>query len=56
MRTLASLLLATAIVHGGEFVPLFPKDGLPEGWKVQRWDDVKEEAPPGALWRVKDGC
>lgn len=55
MRTLASLLLATAIVHGGEFVPLFPKDGLPEGWKVQRWDDVKEEAPPGALWRVKDG-
>jgi hypothetical protein len=55
MRTLACLLLATAIVHGGEFVSLFPKDGLPEGWKVQRWDDVKEEAPPGALWRVKDG-
>lgn len=55
MKTLASLLLATTIAHGGEFVPLFPKDGVPAGWQVKSWENVKEIAPPGALWRVKDG-
>jgi hypothetical protein len=38
-----------------EFVPLFPKDGVPEGWVVRLWSDVSKPAPEGAVWRVKDG-
>lgn len=36
------------------FVPLFPKDGIPQGWLVRRWNDIKLEAP-GITWQVKDG-
>jgi 3-keto-disaccharide hydrolase len=36
-------------------VPLFPKDGIPEGWVVRAWNDVSQ--PPGnsAKWRVENG-
>lgn len=37
------------------FTPLFPKEGVPEGWTVRAWDDVKNPGPEGAAWRVKDG-
>jgi hypothetical protein len=37
------------------FVPLFPKAGVPEGWKVSAWDDVGKPAPPDAAWKVEDG-
>ena len=39
----------------GSFVPLFPKDGVPEGWVVRQWSDVSEPGPEGAVWMVKDG-
>ncbi len=31
------------------FVPLFPKDGIPEGWVVRRWDDVSKPADTNAV-------
>ena len=36
-------------------MPLFPKDGIPEGWIVRAWNDVSK--PPGnsAIWRVESG-
>jgi hypothetical protein len=38
------------------FVPLFPKDGVPEGWLVRSWSDVsKPPANPDTKWIVKDG-
>jgi hypothetical protein len=39
----------------GKFVPLFPKDGVPEGWTVRRWDDVSKPAAAGVVWQVKGG-
>jgi hypothetical protein len=36
-------------------VPLFPKDGVPEGWVVRRWDDVSKPAEAGAVWKVESG-
>ena len=42
-----------ADAHG--FEPLFPQDGIPEGWVVRRWDDVALPAEQGGVWRVKDG-
>jgi hypothetical protein len=37
------------------FVNLFPKDGVPEGWKVRAWADVADAPPEGAVWKVVDG-
>lgn len=37
------------------FVPLFAKDGVPQGWRVGAWDDVSKPGPTGAVWTVKDG-
>ncbi len=37
------------------FVPLFPRDGVPKGWLVRRWNDLRLEADPGVAWTVKDG-
>jgi hypothetical protein len=36
-----------------DFVPLFPRDGEPKGWRVGAWNDVSK--PEGAEWFVKDG-
>jgi Domain of Unknown Function (DUF1080) len=51
---LATTALAQQNAAGG-FVPLFPKDGVPEGWIVRAWNDVSH--PPGnsAIWRVESG-
>lgn len=55
------LILVPAIVpataHAAEpaFVPLFPTDGVPTGWRVTAWADVKNPPPDGAQWIVKDG-
>lgn len=35
--------------------PLFPKDGIPEGWKVTAWNDVSLSGPEGVEWVVEDG-
>ena len=37
------------------FVPLFPKEGVPEGWLVRAWSDVSKPVDAGIQWTVKDG-
>jgi hypothetical protein len=37
------------------FVPLFPEDGVPKGWPVRKWDNLKDPADPGVVWKVKNG-
>lgn len=57
--SLLLLLLAASTpapaASAAEFVPLFPRDGVPEGWTVRTWNDVKDAAPEGVSWRVVDG-
>jgi len=48
-------LAAASFAAEPEFVPLFPKDGVPAGWVVRAWSDVSKPAPEGAVWTVKDG-
>jgi hypothetical protein len=38
-----------------DFAPLFPQDGVPKGWSVRAWDDVKNDGPKDAVWKVQDG-
>ena len=49
-----SLLLPLVVVSGcrqfegqGGFVALFPEDGVPTGWAVRAWDDVRNPAQAG---------
>jgi len=37
------------------FVPLFPDEGVPQGWVVREWNDLAKPAPRGVQWTVKDG-
>ena len=37
------------------FVPLFPHDGVPQGWTVRAWDDVSHPANGNPVWRVENG-
>src|SRR5438094_474612 len=37
------------------FVPLFPENGVPKGWRVTTWSDLAKTAPAGVEWTVKDG-
>jgi hypothetical protein len=56
---LTALLLTAAAqlaaAKDAEFVPLFPKGGVPDGWTVTEWSDVAKPAEPGIQWTVKDG-
>jgi hypothetical protein len=48
--------LAAEAGSGDEgFKPLFPRDGIPSGWMVRDWADVKNAGPDGAVWKVIDG-
>jgi hypothetical protein len=38
-----------------EFVPLFPEDGVPKGWVVRAWDDVRNPATDSPVWKVERG-
>lgn len=52
---LAALLSTTAsLTAADDFVPLFPKDGAPEGWSVRQWNDVSQPAS-GVHWYVTNG-
>jgi hypothetical protein len=56
--TLAALLAAPVVAADPRpdgFVPLFPKDGVPDGWVVREWNDVARPVPAGNDWTVKDG-
>lgn len=61
LRFLTCVLLAGSFLARfgaaaeADFLPLFPKDGVPEGWTVRTWNDVKNPAPDGVHWRVVDG-
>jgi hypothetical protein len=35
--------------------PLFPEDGVPQGWVVRHWADLRNPAPADAVWRVEQG-
>jgi len=37
------------------FIPLFPKDGVPEGWTVRAWNDVRNPAEGRPVWKGEDG-
>lgn len=63
--TLAALLLA-AVDTGAQspaapkadvdgFTALFPKDGIPEGWLVRAWNDVKDPPAEPTKWIVEKG-
>ena len=41
--------------ESSSFVPLFPKDGVPEGWVVRSWNDVSKPANTNAVWKVDGG-
>jgi hypothetical protein len=56
---LTALLLTASLASAAEgdraFVPLFPKDGTPEGWTATEWNDLRKPAHPEAKWMVKEG-
>jgi SAM-dependent methyltransferase len=37
------------------FVDLFPENGVPKGWVVRQWNDLREPAGDGVNWIVRDG-
>lgn len=39
----------------GDWMELFPHNGLPQGWVVRRWDDVSQPADEAAVWKVENG-
>lgn len=61
MKPLFSFLITLAAASSfaadsdAGFVPLFPEDGIPKGWSVRNWDDVKNHAKEGTVWKVQNG-
>ena len=54
----ALLLTAAGCCHlasESAFVPLFPADGVPKGWTVRAWDDVRNPAKGDPVWKVENG-
>ncbi len=51
------LLSAAGCAHRSEpqFTELFPQDGIPPGWLVRNWADVKDQPPQPVAWEVRDG-
>ena len=48
--------LTLAEVPGDEgFDALFPEDGVPKGWVVRTWNDLRTPADTGVQWKVVDG-
>lgn len=54
---ITAILVASqhAVAEPTEFIPLFPADGVPDGWVVRRWNDVSQPADDGVTWNVTDG-
>lgn len=59
LAPLAVLLLCAAgcchLCRSTAFVPLFPTDGVPQGWVVRAWDDVRNPAGGNPVWKVEHG-
>jgi hypothetical protein len=51
----STIQLAAAEPADAGWEPLFPKDGVPEGWQVRAWNDVRNAAAGHPVWRVTDG-
>jgi len=51
---LLSVAVGTAD-DNSRFAPLFPQDGVPKGWLVRRWNDVRKPADAATTWRVENG-
>ncbi len=51
------LLIGAARATSAEvdFVNLFPEDGVPKGWLVRDWSDLRKPPPAGAQWNVESG-
>lgn len=41
--------------YDAPFLPLFSRNGVPEGWVVRHWADVRNPPPEGAVWKVENG-
>jgi len=56
---LPNLLLVVAACRlaaaGPDFVPLFTEDGVPKGWIVRAWNDVRNPAQGNPIWKVENG-
>jgi hypothetical protein len=37
------------------WTPLFTEDGVPKGWMVRAWDDVRNPAKGNPAWKVEKG-
>jgi hypothetical protein len=37
------------------FEPLFPNEGVPEGWTVRAWNDIPNPANGNPEWKVENG-
>src|SRR4026209_777990 len=55
--TFIFLCVVIARAQGADdgFVALFREDGVPKGWTVRKWDEVKTAAEPGVHWKVEKG-
>ena len=56
--SLAIVVLLAAGCHLSDdsgFVPLFLQDGVPQGWIVRAWDDVRNPAQGNPVWKVENG-
>src|SRR2546426_1036376 len=54
----AALVVATGnqvLFAASTFVLLFPEDGVPKGWLVRNWSNIKDPPPSGAVWNVERG-
>jgi len=54
MTVLVGTVVAVAADKDG-WVTLFPEDGVPKGWSVRAWDDVKNPPKEPAVWKVENG-
>src|SRR5262245_17912407 len=54
---IAFAVLATALLPAADsgWTPLFPEEGVPKGWLVRAWDDVRNPAKGEPVWKVEKG-
>jgi hypothetical protein len=50
------LALLSLPLRAADFVNLFPEDGVPKGWTVRDWSDLRKAPPAGAMWKVENGA
>jgi len=58
LTCLAASLFCLTRVEAAEpsrFVPLFPEDGVPKGWVVRDWADLRNAPKEPVVWKVEKG-